>query len=60
MRQLRQNYIVHFIMLHNVGLDCTAINEITELICDYSGEVGIGIFFFLSGYGVLQSIKLAA
>ena len=46
-----------FIMLHNVGLDCTANNEAAELICDHAGGVCVAIFFFLSGYGVLQAYK---
>lgn len=46
-----------FIMLHNVGLDCTANNEAARLICDHSGAACVGIFFFLSGYGILQSYK---
>ena len=36
-----------YVMLHNIGLDYEANHPIVELICEHTGGIGVGIFFFL-------------
>ena len=44
-----------FVMFHNLGLDYKGNSEIMELICEHAGGVGVGLFFFLSAYGIVRS-----
>ena len=44
-----------FVMFHNLGLDYKGNSVIMELICEHAGGVGVGLFFFLSAYGIVRS-----
>ncbi len=44
-----------FVMFHNLGLDYKGNSKIMELICEHAGGVGVGLFFFLSAYGIVRS-----
>ena len=44
-------------MLHNIGLDYEANTPIVEAICEHTGGIGVGIFFFLSAYGITRSYQ---
>ena len=44
-------------MLHNIGLDYEGNTPIMELICEHTGGIGVGIFFFLSAYGITRSYQ---
>ncbi len=46
-----------FVMFHNLGLDYKGNSEIMELICEHAGGVGVGLFFFLSAYGIVRSYQ---
>ena len=37
-----------YVLLHNVGLDYEGNSEIIETVCEHTGGIGVGIFFFLS------------
>lgn len=45
-----------YVMLHNLGLDLEN-DELKELVCEHSGGVGVGLFFFLSAYGIIRSYQ---
>ena len=44
-----------YVMLHNIGLDYEGNTPIMELICEHAGGAGVGLFFFLSAYGIVRS-----
>lgn len=43
-----------YVMLHNLGLDLDN-GVFKELVCEHAGGVGVGLFFFLSAYGIIRS-----
>lgn len=45
-----------YVMLHNLGLDLHN-DKFKELVCEHSGGVGVGVFFFLSAYGIIRSYQ---
>jgi peptidoglycan/LPS O-acetylase OafA/YrhL len=46
-----------FVMFHNLGLDYPGNSEIMEVICEHAGGVGVGLFFFLSAFGIIRSYQ---
>lgn len=46
-----------FVMFHNLGLDYKGNTKIMELICENSGGVAVGLFFFLSAFGIIRSYQ---
>jgi peptidoglycan/LPS O-acetylase OafA/YrhL len=46
-----------FVMFHNLGLDYKGNSEVMELICEHAGGVGVGLFFFLSAFGIVRSYQ---
>jgi peptidoglycan/LPS O-acetylase OafA/YrhL len=46
-----------FVMFHNLGLDYKGNSETMELICEHAGGVGVGLFFFLSAFGIIRSYQ---
>ena len=46
-----------YVMLHNLGLDLEN-GEFKELVCEHTGGVGVGLFFFLSAFGIIRSYQL--
>ncbi len=46
-----------FVMFHNLGLDYKGNNTIMEIICEHAGGVGVGLFFFLSAFGIVRSYQ---
>ena len=46
-----------FVMFHNLGLDYKENTEIMEVICEHAGGVGVGLFFFLSAFGIIRSYQ---
>ena len=45
-----------YVLLHNLGLDLEN-GEFKELICEHAGGVGVGLFFFLSAFGIIRSYE---
>lgn len=45
-----------YVMLHNLGLDLDN-GVFKELVCEHAGGVGVGLFFFLSAYGIIRSYQ---
>lgn len=45
-----------YVMLHNLGLDLEN-GELKELVCEHTGGVGVGLFFFLSAFGIIRSYQ---
>ena len=45
-----------YVMLHNLGLDLEN-DELKELVCEHAGGVGVGLFFFLSAFGIIRSYQ---
>ncbi|MBQ8879291.1 MAG: acyltransferase family protein [Clostridia bacterium] len=45
-----------YVMLHNLGLDLPN-DQFKELICEHAGGVGVGLFFFLSAFGIIRSYQ---
>ena len=45
-----------YVMLHNLGLDLDN-DEFKELICEHAGGIGVGLFFFLSAFGIIRSYQ---
>lgn len=45
-----------YVMLHNLGLDLEN-SEFKELVCEHTGGVGVGLFFFLSAFGIIRSYQ---
>ena len=45
-----------YVMLHNLGLDLDN-TEFKELVCEHAGGVGVGLFFFLSAFGIIRSYR---
>lgn len=45
-----------YVMLHNLGLDLEN-TEFKELVCEHAGGVGVGLFFFLSAFGIIRSYQ---
>ena len=45
-----------YVMLHNLGLDLEN-GEFKELVCEHTGGVGVGLFFFLSAFGIIRSYQ---
>ena len=46
-----------FVMFHNLGLDYKGNSVIMELICEHAGGIGVGLFFFLSAFGIVRSYQ---
>ena len=44
-----------YVMLHNLGLDLEGNSPFKELVCEHTGGVGVGLFFFLSAFGIIRS-----
>lgn len=44
-----------YVMLHNLGLDYKGNTELMELVCEHTGGIGVGVFFFLSAYGIIRA-----
>ena len=45
-----------YVMLHNLGLDLEN-GVLKEIVCEHSGGVGVGLFFFLSAFGIVRSYQ---
>ena len=45
-----------YVMLHNLGLDLPN-PPIKEAICEHTGGIGVGLFFFLSAFGIIRSYQ---
>ena len=45
-----------YVMLHNLGLDLEN-DTFKELVCEHAGGVGVGLFFFLSAFGIIRSYQ---
>ena len=45
-----------YVMLHNLGLDLDN-GVLKEIVCEHSGGVGVGLFFFLSAFGIVRSYQ---
>ena len=45
-----------YVMLHNLGLDLPN-DRLKETICEHAGGVGVGLFFFLSAYGIIRAYQ---
>lgn len=45
-----------YVMLHNLGLDLEN-TPFKELVCEHAGGVGVGLFFFLSAFGIVRSYQ---
>ena len=45
-----------YVMLHNLGLDLEN-DTLKELVCEHAGGVGVGLFFFLSAFGIIRSYQ---
>ena len=43
-----------YVMLHNLGLDLQN-GPIKHIVCENSGGVGVGLFFFLSAFGIVRA-----
>ena len=46
-----------YVMLHNLGLDLEGNSELKEQKCEYTGGIGVGVFFFLSAFGIIRSYQ---
>ena len=46
-----------YVLLHNLGLDYKGNSAAMELICEHTGGVGVGVFFFLSAFGIIRSYQ---
>ncbi len=46
-----------YVMFHNLGLDLEN-GEFKELVCEHTGGVGVGLFFFLSAFGIIRSYQM--
>lgn len=46
-----------YVMLHNLGLDYQGNSEIAQIICEHTGGIAVGIFFFLSAFGIIRSYQ---
>ncbi len=46
-----------YVMLHNLGLDVPGHSPFKQLVCEYTGGIAVGVFFFLSAYGIIRSYR---
>ena len=46
-----------YVMLHNLGLELPN-GKLKEIICEHAGGVGVGLFFFLSAYGIIRAYQV--
>jgi len=46
-----------FVMFHNLRLDYNGNTEVMEVIFEHAGDVGVGLFFFLSAFGIIKSYQ---
>ena len=46
-----------YVMLHNLGLDYNGNSPVMAKICEHTGGIGVGVFFFLSAYGVIKAYQ---
>ena len=46
-----------YVLLHNIGLDYEGNTPIVAKICEHTGGIGVGIFFFLSAFGIIRSYQ---
>ncbi len=46
-----------YVMLHNLGLDYKGNSQVALIICEHTGGIAVGIFFFLSAYGIIRSYQ---
>ena len=47
-----------YVLLHNLGLDLRTLTPLKESICDNTGGIGVGLFFFLSAFGIIRSYQV--
>lgn len=47
-----------YVMLHNLGLDYKGNSPVMEIICEHTGGIGVGIFFFLSAFGIIRAYQI--
>ena len=47
-----------YVMLHNIGLDYDGNSKIIKIVCEHTGGIGVGIFFFLSAFGIIRSYQV--
>lgn len=45
-----------YVMVHNLGMDLPN-GQLKELICEHVGGIGVGVFFFLSAFGIIRSYQ---
>lgn len=45
-----------YVMFHNLGLDLDN-SWFKELVCEHTGGIGVGLFFFLSAFGIIRSYQ---
>ena len=45
-----------YVMLHNLGLDLPN-GKLKMLVCEHSGGVAVGLFFFLTAYGLIRAYQ---
>lgn len=45
-----------YVMFHNLGLDLDN-TPLKEIVCEHTGGVGVGLFFFLSAFGIVRSYQ---
>ncbi len=46
-----------YVMFHNLGLDLPDNSVFKELVCEHTGGIGVGLFFFLSAFGIIRSYQ---
>ncbi len=46
-----------YVMLHNLGLDLPN-GPIKHIVCENSGGVAVGLFFFLSAFGIVRAYQV--
>lgn len=46
-----------YVMFHNLGLDLYDNSPLKEVICEHTGGIGVGLFFFLSAFGIIRSYQ---
>ncbi|MBQ8374187.1 MAG: acyltransferase family protein [Clostridia bacterium] len=46
-----------YVLLHNLGLDYEGNTPIMETVCEHTGGIGVGVFFFLSAFGIIRSYQ---
>ena len=49
--------VCFYVMFHNLGLDLEGNSYFKELLCEHTGGIGVGLFFFLSAFGIIRSYQ---